>query len=140
MSEITHDVTIHANCATVYQALTTAQGLRAWFTSQVQGSGKVGTHWQLEFIDQPSFNWHILAAENARRVAWKCLEGPGNAPGTEVEFSLKSESDNQTLLRIRHHGWTKGDPKFERCVEIWRILMNHLQQYCENGVTEPAYQ
>jgi uncharacterized protein YndB with AHSA1/START domain len=139
MSEISHDMVINANCATVYQALTTAEGLRAWFTLQANGTGKVGTSWKLEFIDQPSFNWHILATEDQHRVVWKCLEGPGNAPGTEVEFSLKSESKNQTKLSIHHRGWTKGDPKFERCVEIWRTLMNHLQRYCETGIAEPAY-
>lgn len=139
MSSINHDIAIKANSATVYKALTTVEGLRAWFTSQTTGSGKVGTNWELEFTDQPSFNWHILAADDLRRVVWKCLEGPGNAAGTEVEFTLKSESDQQTILTISHRGWTKDDPKFERCVEIWRTLMNHLQRYCEEGIAEPAY-
>lgn len=140
MSEIKHDITIATNCATVYEALTTAQGLRAWFTSQVNGTGKVGTNWELEFVDEPSFTWRILASENQRSVSWKCLKGPGNAAGTEVEFLLKPKTDNQVILTIIHRGWTKDDPKFASCVKIWRTLMSHLQQYCEQGIAEPAYQ
>lgn len=139
MPEINHDMAINASCETVYEALTTTKGLRAWFTKQANGSGKVGTNWELEFADQPSFTWHILAADDQRRVVWKCLQGPGNAANTEVEFILKPESDHQMILTITHRGWEKGDPKFERCVQIWRTLMNHLQRYCEAGVAEPAY-
>lgn len=138
MSQITHDMTINAKYATVFQALTTVEGLRAWFTSQTDGTGKVGTHWKLEFIDQPSFSWHILTVEKDR-IVWKCLEGPGNSPGTEVEFSLKPQSEHQTILNICHRGWTHNDPKFESCVEIWRTLMNHLQRYCEEGIAQPVY-
>jgi uncharacterized protein YndB with AHSA1/START domain len=140
MLEINHEMVIKASCVTVYQALTTGEGLRAWFTSQTKGSGEVGTNWELEFSDQPSFSWHILASEPPHRVVWKCLKGPGNAPGTEVEFKFQPHSDNQSKLTISHRGWPKDDPKFERCVEIWRTLMNHLQRYCEAGVAEPAYQ
>lgn len=139
MSTINHEKHIKANCATVYQALTEAEGLRAWFTSKANGSGKVGTHWKLEFTNQPSFDWHILVSDDLRRVVWKCEEGPGHAPGTEVAFTLKSGSDNQTILTISHSGWRKEDPKFERCVEIWRTLMNHLQRYCETHTAKPAY-
>lgn len=139
MSEIKHDISIEATPETIYQALTTTQGLQAWFTAQVDGSGKVGTDWHLRFTDQPFFSWRILTADNPRHVIWECLEGPGNAPGTEVEFSLKPASKTQTILTISHRGWTKDDPKFTRCVEIWRTLMNHLQRYCEAGIAEPAY-
>jgi len=140
MSAITHDMNIKANSSTVYKALTTAEGLRSWFTSQVEGSGKPGTDWKLKFTDQPSFDWQIISVEDKRNVTWKCLEGPGNSPGTEAEFKLKSNSDDQCILTISHRGWTKDDPKFERCIEIWRTLMDHLQRYCETGVASPAYQ
>ena len=139
MSEIHHDISINATPETVYQALTTAQGLSAWFTSQVTGSGEVGSNWKLSITDQPYFSWEILQSENQQRVLWECLDGPGNAPGTEVEFVLKSASNDHTNLTISHRGWKDHDPKFTRCIEIWRTLMNHLQNYCETGEEEPAY-
>jgi uncharacterized protein YndB with AHSA1/START domain len=139
MSAITHDIAIKANLSTVYKALTTAEGLRAWFTAQVEGSGQPGTDWKLRFTDQPSFDWQILSIEDKRHVAWKCLQGPGDSPGTEAEFSLKSEGNNQCILTISHRGWTKDDPKFELCVGIWRTLMDHLQRYCETGIAAPVY-
>lgn len=139
MSAITHDMVIKASCATVYKALTTAQGLSSWFTTHVEGSGQPGTDWKLEFSDQPSFDWQIISVEKERDVTWKCLGGPGHSPGTEAEFSLKAESDKQCTLTISHRGWEKDDPKFDRCIEIWRTLMKHLQQYCETGIAAPAY-
>lgn len=139
MSEIHHDISINAVPETVYQALTTAQGLKAWFTSQVSGSGELGSNWKLSFADQLFFSWEVLTAENPHRVVWECLDGPGNSIGTEVEFLLKPGANNQTILTIFHRGWKDRDPKFTRCVEIWRTLMSHLQRYCETGVAEPAY-
>jgi len=139
MSAITHEMVIKANCSTVYQALTSAQGLRSWFTTQVEGSGKPGSSWELKFTDEPSFTWQIVSIKNDRSVNWKCLQGPGNSPGTEAEFNLKATSDNQCILTIGHRGWIKDDPKFERCIEIWRTLMKHLQQYCETAVAAPVY-
>ena len=138
MSEINHAIPIKASVKVVYHALTTLDGLRAWFTAQTNGSGKVGTNWVLKFTDQPSFTWKISTLEDQNLILWTCLEGPGNAAGTEVEFTLASQSDH-TILTILHRGWIKEDPKFDRCVEIWRILMNHFQQYCETGTANPAY-
>jgi uncharacterized protein YndB with AHSA1/START domain len=142
MTEIKHDILIKADSETIYQALSTPQGLESWFTSNVKGSGQVGTEWELTFTDQPSFLWKILKSESPHRVAWKCLKGPGKSPGTEVEFVLKTSSENEdrTTLTIIHSGWRKDDPKYDRCVEIWRKLMTHLQRYCEENIAEPAYQ
>jgi uncharacterized protein YndB with AHSA1/START domain len=140
MSEITHDMSIKASSSTVYKALTTAQGLRSWFTAQAEGSGQPGTEWKLKFTDQPSFNWQIVSVEDQCNVSWKCLQGPGNSAGTEAEFSLKPESDNQCTFTISHRGWTKDDPKYERCVKIWHVLLDHLRRYCETGIPSPAYQ
>ncbi len=139
MLEIKHDISVNASCETIYQALTTAQGLKSWFTSDVKGSGQVGTEWAFKFIDQPFFRWGILLSEKPNKVAWKCIEGPGNAPGTEVEFVMKPSEDGRTTLTIIHRGWEKDDPKFDRCVEIWRTLMDHLQRYCEQDIATPAY-
>lgn len=138
MSEINHDLTINAQSETIYHALTTPEGLQAWFTAHVKGSGKVGTNWDLDFTNQPFFSWQILTAEKSH-IAWKCLQGPGNASGTEVEFTLAPDA-NKTILTISHRGWTAGDPKFTKCVDIWRTLMNCLQHYCETGKAAPAYQ
>ncbi len=140
MSAITHDISIKASTSTVYKALTSKQGLRAWFTAQAEGSGQPGTVWKLKFTDQPSFDWQIVSVEDQRNVSWKCLQGPGNSAGTEAEFILKPAADNQCTLTISHQGWTKDDPKFERCVEIWHTLLDHLRRYCETGIAAPAYQ
>jgi uncharacterized protein YndB with AHSA1/START domain len=139
MPAITHDISIKANCSTVYHALTTTDGLRSWFTAETEGSGLPGTEWTLKFSHQPSFVWQIVSMDNNRSVTWKCLQGPGNSPGTEVEFKLKEESNHHCTLTISHQGWTKDDPKFERCVEIWRTLMDHLQRYSETNIPAPAY-
>lgn len=139
MSEIEHTITIKAKPETIYQALSTANGLTSWFTSHVNGSGMVGTNWDLSFTNEPFFSWHITSAINPNQVAWECIEGPGNAAGTEVEFDIQATANNQAILTIIHRGWTEDDPKFERCIEIWRTLMDHLQQYCESGVKKPAY-
>lgn len=139
MPTISHDRLIKASCTIVYNALTTAQGLSSWFTTQVNGSGQPDTDWILKFENQPTFDWKIVSMEYGKHVVWKCIDGPGHSPGTEAIFDLKAASDDYCTLTIRHQGWDKDDPKFERCVAIWRTLMQHLQQYCETGIAAPVY-
>jgi uncharacterized protein YndB with AHSA1/START domain len=82
-----HAVNIKADAAKVHEALTTLQGLKGWTMAEVSGGGDVGGKWSLKYGNGPTFVWHI-AAHDAGKISWKCLEGPGDSVGTSATFNL----------------------------------------------------
>jgi uncharacterized protein YndB with AHSA1/START domain len=55
MADIQHDFPIKAPIQRVYQAISTPQGLDAWWTQRSSGDAKEGSEFQLWF--GPAYDW-----------------------------------------------------------------------------------
>lgn len=139
MAQIDHEIRIAAPVNQVYRALTTAAGIKGWNTPNVQGSGAVGSEWQLAYTGRPGFRWRIAAADADRRVVWECAEGPGDSVGTSIVFELASQPDGRTLLTCQHVGWPGAQGNFRKCNTTWGVLLHHLKQHVETSVAAPAF-
>ena len=135
MADIHHEIKVKASQESVRDALTRAEALGAW-----QG-GEVTRHdraWHFGFAAGPDFVW-VIEAEEHERIAWRCLEGPGDAPGTEAVFTLSPTGDGRTLVEFAHRGWPHTGGNFRKCNTHWGVLLHHLRQYMELGVAAPAF-
>lgn len=139
MSDIDHEIRIAAAPARVFQALTTAGDLAAWYTPAVDGTGAVGSEWRFRFTGRPEFRWQVVAADPARHVAWQCVAGPGDAVGTRVTYDISTDADGRVLLTCTHAGWPGTGGNFRKCNTIWGGLMHHLKDYVERGQARPAF-
>ena len=133
-----HEIFISADTETVRAALSTAEGLRGWNTPLVDGSGEIGTVWNLKYSGRPEFSWRI-DQDDAEEILWTCTKGPGDAVGTTVAFSLSATDDGRTRVRVTHGGWPHDEANFIKCNTIWGALMDHLREYVESGVADPAF-
>ncbi len=138
MAAIDHEIKISASCERVHQALTTPEGLRAWKTSDVHGSGAIGTEWKFGFPGQADFQWRI-AVNDPDRVVWECTQGPGDAVGTSTVFTIQPVADGRTLLTCQHAGWPDAHRHFRKCNTTWGVLLHHLKTYVETGRSSPAF-
>src|ERR1700722_12081808 len=138
MDSINHEIKINATPEMVFNALSTRNGVKSWFTSDVEGIGAVGSEWKLRFKDQPEFHWQILASDAKKHVVWKCLKGPGNSVGTSVVFDLSPTQDGRTLLTVSHLGWPNIEGNFRKCNTLWGVIIHHLKQFAETNVAHPA--
>jgi uncharacterized protein YndB with AHSA1/START domain len=59
MAEIHHELKIMAPPERVFAALTTAQGLKAWHSAQVEGDGAPGHAWRFVLTRRPAFWWQV---------------------------------------------------------------------------------
>lgn len=139
MHSIEHQLNVAAPSGTVYQALSSPEGIRGWFTSNVAGTGSVGDAWSLGFGDRPGFVWEVEASEPDRVVAWTCLEGPGDAPGTTVLFRLEALDDGRTAIHFTHRGWPHTGGNYTKCNTLWGGLLHRLKDYAESGTPSPLY-
>jgi Activator of Hsp90 ATPase homolog 1-like protein len=135
---LNHEINISAQLDTIRAALTTARGLQGWNTPLVEGTGDQGTQWILRYSGQPEFHWRIDHNE-PRDVLWTCTQGPGNAIGTSVHFTLLPAKKSRTTVRLRHEGWPHERDNFVKCNTLWGSLMHHLKKYAESGETDPAF-
>ena len=139
MAEINHEIKIKASRERVFEALTTAGGLRSWVTARVEGDGGSGHAWRFEFSERPTFGWEVTESTSPARVAWRCVEGPGDSVGTRVTFDLSAADKDRTLVEIAHEGWPGTHGNFRKCNTYWGVLLHHLRQYVETGIPRPAF-
>lgn len=138
MLEIDHEIRIEATPEEVFAALSTRDGLAAWHTPNVTGSGDVGGEWVMTFTGRPEFGWEVIASEAPRRVAWRCTRGPGDSVGTTATFTLAADGD-RTLVELQHAGWPGTHGNFRKCNTLWGVLLHHLRDYAETGDTATAF-
>jgi uncharacterized protein YndB with AHSA1/START domain len=133
-----HAVNISADHAKVHSALTTLDGLKNWTMAEVSGAGGVGGKWSLKYPGGPTFVWEVTAADD-HKVAWKCVQGPGDSAGTTVTFDLGKTQQGRVHLTFDHAGWPHQEGNFAKCNSLWGMMMHHLKGYVEKGKVAPAY-
>jgi uncharacterized protein YndB with AHSA1/START domain len=138
MSRTSHKITINAPKSRVFEALSTKDGLKGWYTPQVEGEVREGETVVLGFKDEVPFHWRFVEVASPTRIKWECVEGPGAAAGTRVDFRL-SDRDGRTTVECDHDGFRETDKALRSCNTLWGILMGRLRDYAETAKRTPAF-
>ena len=136
-----HRLGIAAPAETIYRALTTEDGIRAWWTADVKMDAYVGGKAVFGFFGHSTeFQMRISAIEPFSLVRWQCTGG--SAPdwvGTTQEFILEPQDDGEVLLKFSHGGWERGGDHCYFCNTTWGHLLVCLKDYAERGVKNPYF-
>jgi uncharacterized protein YndB with AHSA1/START domain len=136
MADILHRVGIRSSLDDVYKALTTREGLAAWWTNNTQGESKVGGVLQFRFsaggVDIGGFEMKVLELHPAKRVLWQVVGGPEEWIGTKVSWELKQEGDYSILL-FKHQDWREPVEFMHHCSTKWAIFLMSLKSLLETG-------
>jgi len=127
MADIRHESRIRASRGRVLNALTDAGQLGQWHAADVRAEGG---GLAISYRDGPAFHWEVIAA-TPDRVTWQCTRGPGDSPGTRVEFRLNDTGDGRTLLELEHSGWPGEHGNFRKCNTLWGGLLHRLREVVE---------
>ena len=101
MPDILHKVGIKSSSPNdVYKALTTREGLSAWWTSDTQGEENVGGVLLFRF-GAGGFDMRVLELDPGKHVLWKVVDGPQEWIGTKVSFEIRQEADWSSSSSIR---------------------------------------
>ena len=140
-TDLNHRIGIAAATETIYRAITTEDGIRAWWTSDVTMDSHVGGKAVFGFFNrETAFEMRIEALTPASVVRWKC--NGGSAPdwvGTTQEFILTPQPAGEVLLKFCHGGWERGGDHCYFCNTTWGHLLVCLRDYCERGVKNPYF-
>jgi uncharacterized protein YndB with AHSA1/START domain len=138
--DILHSVGIKSSANDVYKALSTREGVAAWWAVDTQGESKVGGVLQFRFSDGASekgrIDMKVLELQPARRVLWQVIDGPKEWTGTKVAFDLKQEAD-YCIVSFKHLGWKEPAEFMHHCSTKWAIFLMSLKSLLETGKGTP---
>jgi uncharacterized protein YndB with AHSA1/START domain len=140
MVDILHKVGIKSSPVhEVYKALTTLEGLSAWWTSDTQGEGQgdsnVGGVLLFRF-GGGGFDMRVLELDPDRRVLWKVVDGPQEWIGTKIDWELRQEGD-WTIILFKHQGWKEPVEFMHHCGTKWGVFLLSLKSLLETGKGTP---
>jgi len=136
MVDILHRVGITASRDAVYRALTTPEGLAAWWTNDTRGDGAAGG--VLEFRFEPGgFDMKVLETRPAEHVLWEVIDGPEEWIGTQISWDLRTEGDF-TIVMFAHRGWREPVEFMHHCSTKWATFLMSLKSLLETGTGAPA--
>jgi uncharacterized protein YndB with AHSA1/START domain len=136
MVDILHRVGVKSSSLDdVYGALTTVEGLSAWWTDATQGDTEVDGVLQFRFR-QGGFDMLIRELEPAKHVLWEVVDGPAEWVGTTVSFDLKQE-DDYTIILFKHEGWREPVEFMYHCSTKWATFLLSLKSLVETGKGAP---
>jgi uncharacterized protein YndB with AHSA1/START domain len=157
MPNIHQEVIIGVSAEEVFHALTSEEGLSAWWTPQTTALNEVGTVSRFGFGPNYFKEMRITELEPFKYLEWSCLAGAHEWIGTTLKFTLSSGSkktlaqsypeagdqlqqqrSNQcTLLQLQHNDWTRYSLMFAECSYTWAQFLRSIKLFCETGNGTP---
>jgi uncharacterized protein YndB with AHSA1/START domain len=130
---------IHASPERVYQALSTADGIRSWWARDANVEDKVGATAESRFFEHRIVTRVRLdEVEPPVRIRWKTISSA--SPGwdrTTITFDLTAEG-SYTLLSLAHRGFTDDGETYSRSAALWARYLLSLHRYLEAGEGRPT--
>jgi uncharacterized protein YndB with AHSA1/START domain len=137
MVDILHRIGIESSSPEqAYKALTSRDGLAAWWTNDTQGASRVGDTIRFRFGERGGFEMKVLELAPAQRVLWEVVSGPAEWIGTRVRFELRQEG-GYTIVLFTHQGWKEPVEFMHHCSTKWATFLMSLKALLETGKGEP---
>jgi len=137
MPDILHRVGIKSSSPKdTYKALTTVEGLSAWWTDNTKGKSKVDGVLKFRFGERGGFDMKVIELEPAKRVLWQVIDGPEEWIGTKISFDLRQDGD-YTIVLFKHQGWKEPIEFMHHCSTKWAIFLLSLKSLLETGKGAP---
>lgn len=141
MSDILHRIGVADRTPqTVYQALTTVDGLARWWTQDTAGRpDDVGGRIEFRFPPVGGFDMEVVDLQPDERVLWRVVAGPEEWVDTTIDWRLRQD-DGWTTVLFGHRGWREPVEFMHHCSTKWGTFLMSLKAFVENGSGAPAPQ
>ncbi|HTT97208.1 MAG TPA: SRPBCC domain-containing protein [Rhizomicrobium sp.] len=135
MTDILHKLRIDAPPERVFEAISTAEGIRQWWTRDAQMDTRVGGEGAFCFYNRrfrPAVT--ITALTPPAHMAWHVAEGAW--PGRSIAFDLTPDRGG-TILKFAHRGYPEANDLLASANTRWGFYLVSLKCYMERGTGSP---
>ena len=134
MASIKHLFHINASMEKVFEAISTIEGLKNWWTVQTAGSPEVGGIIEFRFGEFEN-DMKVLELKPNESLTWECVASAPDWVGTKFTFHLDT-NDGKTRVRFEQSGWKETGDFYAGCCFSWGRYMESLRQFCQTGKGE----
>jgi uncharacterized protein YndB with AHSA1/START domain len=141
--QMLHIVDIAARQSEIFRAISSADGLRSFWTADADAEPSIGAEARFGFPQAPvDLRMEITALDADSHVTWQCLGDFPYWAGTTVDWSIAENVNGPgSLVTFRHSGWPDDYPDAEYGLVnyVWGQIVGRLKEYLETGVANPVY-
>jgi uncharacterized protein YndB with AHSA1/START domain len=137
LDSYTKELFVDASPHQMYEALTTLDGLRGWWTRETVGDGEEIT---FRFGSERSTTMRVLGSSPSDRVTWECVAQnilEEEWVGTRISFEIQGREDGGSRLRFTHLGLTPQLTCYGMCERGWDQYLASLESYLTQGSGTP---
>ena len=132
MADIYHDFQIYASPQKVFEAVTSPEGVSAWWSLSAEGNPEEGSIYLLDF--GPGYQWkaRVEFSVPPAEFEWELIDASEDWLGTTVGFRLEG-TDELTNVRFHHKGWAHENEHYRISSYCWAMYLRILKRYIEHG-------
>lgn len=135
MPDILHHMRIQASPERIFEVISTAEGIRQWWTRDVELDARVGGEGVFGFYNRrfrPSIK--VTAMTSPEYLEWEVLRQAW--PGKTIAFDLKLDAPG-TALSFAHRGFPDANEAYASANTRWGFYLASLKSYIEKGKGAP---
>jgi uncharacterized protein YndB with AHSA1/START domain len=137
MADILHVVDVNAPASEVFAAVATVDGIRSWWSTDVEGSDEVGGSVTIRFGERWKVVMERVEMIPQQRVNYRITEHDSEEwLDTELVFDLSS-NEGWTTLKFDQRGWDTASDFFRFCSVKWGVFLLSIKQSVESGSGTP---
>lgn len=134
------NVKFNASSEALFDAITTLEGLRRWWTPLVEGTPLGGdVRFEFEGLAGQHIIMHVDEARRGATVRWTCRIHSAIAEwrDTRVHWNLRATGPDSCELRLEHEGLVPTLECYDHCEVGWDHFLGSIRSYVERGVGTP---
>ncbi|MFC2085706.1 SRPBCC domain-containing protein [Bacteroidota bacterium] len=132
MADILHDFPVFAPIEKVFEAVTTPDGINAWWSLTCDGKATPGSFYDLDFGDGYRWRARVVLAKANTEFELEMTVADDDWLGTHIGFILSS-GENRTNVSFRHRGWRHESTHYRTSSFCWAMYLRLLKRYVELG-------
>ena len=134
MPDILHRIGVrNTDASRAYAALTTADGLARWWTTETTGD----TRLEFRFSGRGGADMEVTEATPPSHLTWRVVAGPDEWLGTTIDWTIRTEGE-WTIILFSHAGWREPGEFMHHCSNRWGTFLLSLKSLLETGTGAPA--
>lgn len=131
-----------AAASELFTALTTSEGLRAFWTSDADGADEVGGALRFGFESAPvDLTATVDAITADQSITWGSVAPWPSWTGTTINWSIGEGSEGGRMVVFRHDGFADdvADAELGMVAITWAKVLMSLDAYAVSGAPAPVF-
>ncbi|MEH7451916.1 SRPBCC family protein [Gottfriedia acidiceleris] len=134
MVNMPHQITINGTPEKVFEAITTTEGIKSWWSTDAKAEPQLGSITEVAFYNrQAVFQLKVDEIEPGKLLEWTAIHDMPAWKGTKIRFELNVNENGATILNFNHSGFESMEGPYAMINTTWGTLMYILKQYVEGN-------